>query len=276
MRKLYHLPVLSAIDLGFVRSPGPGLGNLLFPIARAIGGVESLGGEMVFPTMAQVKIGTLLRRERDGRFYSDIFRSRTAAEWKNWLAAKSVHAVDEGAPIDDAQTCVMRYKGLGDYFLPLAPHQAQVTRWITSNARLKGAITQPFDIGVHVRMADFIDDDGVETGFNVRQSWDWYAQAIDQARRDCGSATAQVTLFTDVDPQSALENLGLQSANVVLDPSGNAITAILNLSKARVLVTSRSTFSMWARFLGEGRAIWHHRMDVKRFMQVDPARDVVC
>ena len=276
MRKLYHIPVLSDIDLGFVRSPGPGLGNLLFPIARAIGGVETHGGTLVYPTMTQVKLGTLLRRERDGRFYSDIFRRRTMAEWHTWLAANRANTVHEHDVIDDAQSCALRYKGLGDYFLSLASHQAPIAQWIARNARLKGAILQPFDIGIHVRMADFIDDDGVETGFNVRQSWDWYMQALDQARRNCGSNNAGVTIFTDVDPQLVVQNLGLQSSSIRLDPSSNAITAMLNLAKARVIVTSRSTFSMWARFLGDGKAIWHHRMDVKRFIQIDPERDASC
>ena len=33
---MYHYPLLSSPDLGFIRAPGPGFGNLLFPITRAL------------------------------------------------------------------------------------------------------------------------------------------------------------------------------------------------------------------------------------------------
>ena len=50
----YHLPLLSSPDVGLFRAPGPGLGNLLFPIARAVVGRETLGGRVVIPTMRQI------------------------------------------------------------------------------------------------------------------------------------------------------------------------------------------------------------------------------
>ncbi len=38
---MYHYPLLSTPDLGFIRGPGPGLGNLLFPITRALQAAKS-------------------------------------------------------------------------------------------------------------------------------------------------------------------------------------------------------------------------------------------
>ena len=33
---MYHYPLLSSLDFGLIRGPGPGFGNLLFPIGRAL------------------------------------------------------------------------------------------------------------------------------------------------------------------------------------------------------------------------------------------------
>ena len=88
---ILHVPILSRPDIGFIRRTGPGLDNLLFPLARAL--IVSRGdGELVFPTMRQFKVGPFLRREDDLRTYGDIFRARIYVEWKNWLTAKLYHS----------------------------------------------------------------------------------------------------------------------------------------------------------------------------------------
>ena len=54
---MYHYPLLSRPDFGFIRGPGPGFGNLLFPIARALNEAQIQRGIFVRPTLFNLKIG---------------------------------------------------------------------------------------------------------------------------------------------------------------------------------------------------------------------------
>ena len=253
-----HLPVLSRLDLGLVRSPGPGLGNLLFPIARALIGRERHGGAFIHPTMRQVKIGTLLRRERDPRFYGDVFRGRNAGEWRDWLACRFASRTPEadyqGGP------GVVAYSGLGRYFHDLAGYREPVSDWIRDRAILNGPVEADYDIGIHVRQGDFTAAREGSSGHSMRQSFDWDRQAFAEARALSGTSHPKTFLFTDEDPARVASGLGI--AGVGIDPSGNAITAILNLSRARIVIASRSTFSTWAIYLGDAVAIWDRDFDL--------------
>ena len=57
---MYHYPLLSRPDFGFIRGPGPGFGNLLFPIARALNEAQIQRGIFVRPTFK--KIGPLAKK----------------------------------------------------------------------------------------------------------------------------------------------------------------------------------------------------------------------
>ncbi|MES2096936.1 MAG: hypothetical protein V4459_09255 [Pseudomonadota bacterium] len=270
----YHYPWLSHLDLGVVRSPGPGLGNMLFPIARALVGQHRIGGTFVYPTMRQVKFGPMLRGETDKRTYGNILRSRTMREWRDWAAARVAPSIDEQDTSIDARAarCIV-YHGLGDYFLPIAPYAPLVRDWLIANGRFSASLAEPYDIAIHVRMGDFVDQtEDAHEGFNLRQPWAWYRTALDEARRVSGKKQPTIRLFSDVAPVVALREIA--STGAVVDTSGNALTAMLNLSKARIIVTSRSSFSMWAAFLGESISIWNGRMDVARYFPFDDRRDI--
>ena len=82
---MYHYPLLSSPDLGFIRSPGPGFGNLLFPITRALQAAKIKEEVFVRPTMLNLKIGPLIRREKDLRLYNKEFKRRNYNDWVNFL-----------------------------------------------------------------------------------------------------------------------------------------------------------------------------------------------
>ena len=82
---MYHYPLLSRPDLGFIRGPGPGFGNLLFPIARALNEAQIQKGIFVRPTMLNLKIGPFLRHERDLRLYHNELKRRTANDWLDFF-----------------------------------------------------------------------------------------------------------------------------------------------------------------------------------------------
>lgn len=254
----FHYPVLSRIDLGICRSPGPGLGNLLFPISRALIGQVLHGGGFVYPTMRQIKIGPVLRGERDRRTYGDILRDRSRTEWRSWLLARGRPSVSEVEFDGSRQDATVRYQGLGRYFHDLQGHEPLIRRWLIENARRRDS-AKPFDIGIHVRLGDFAAADPESSGNSVRQSFNWYRAAFEEARRISGAEAPSVVLFTDSDPRDVERELAI--GPLVADRSDNALAAIMRMSRARVLIASRSTFSMWAAYLGAMPVIWDRRYD---------------
>jgi hypothetical protein len=255
-RPLFHMPVLSRYDFGMIRSPGPGLGNLLFPIARALDGQRRLGGTFVYPTILQLKLGTYLRRERDKRTYSDEFRRRTLPEWRQWLRAKLVRPkVAEGTASTWREPRTILYEGLGRCFHELPKDAARMRDWVDRNASYKGLLQCRYDVGVHVRLGDFQAGPDAGNGTATRQPMEWYQSAIQSARDLTSGRASRIVLFTDGDPTQVKQLLGI--SELEFDPSRNAVTAIRNLSSARCIVTSRSTFSMWSAYLGDAVALWH-------------------
>lgn len=254
----FHVPLLSRYDLGICRSPGPGLGNLLFPISRALIGQKRHGGHFVYPTMRQVKIGTFLRQEKDKRTYGDVLRSRSWIEWRRWLAARSRPAVDEGRFDGSQRGVTVRYAGLGRYFHDLQGHEDLIGRWLSENSSVTMAL-EPFDIGIHVRLGDFKAVDPQSSSNSVRQSFEWYRAAFEEARHISGMQASSVVLFTDGDPHNVERELDI--GKLTVDRSADALSAIMRLSRARVLIASRSTFSMWAAYLGGMPVLWDRRYD---------------
>lgn len=266
----WHLPVLSRWDLGVIRSPGPGLGNLLFPIARALIGQKVYGGVFVYPTLRQLKLGTFLRGERDTRTYGNVIRSRTADEWRDWAQAQWRSKIDEDAYCGEIDFTV-RYSGLKRYFHDLAGHSETISAWLKDTVRSVGVINDAYDIGLHIRLGDFTQSANDQGGNNVRLSFSWYRAALEEARRLLGVQRPRITLFTDGDVDLVKHELAMP--DIAIDPSSNALTAMHNLSRARLVVASRSTFSMWAVYLGGMPAIWDGKFDLHRSFPGRPGLD---
>lgn len=269
---LYHLPILSARDFGLVRTPGPGLANLLFPIARAIKGRELHGGIVVRPTMRQIKIGTYLRNEKDKRTYGDVFKHRSAREWRDRLRAMRAAASDERTFAMNADgDQAVRYEGLGGYFSELTGADQPVKRWLDTFANYQGLVEEPYDIAVHVRLTDFQPADPKSSSHSVRLPFAWYKDAVSHAASLLGSAQPRIMLFSDTDHD--VVEAQLAPLRLLRDPAGNALTSMTNMSRARVLVASRSTFAMWGAWLGGTPTFWDRDFDVEPFFPMRSGLD---
>lgn len=76
MRYLY--PKLSKKDLFLFRLGGAGLGNILFTYSRAVVCSQKLPDcKFVWPTWPSLKLGTIIRNEKDKRFYNDLFTNHS-------------------------------------------------------------------------------------------------------------------------------------------------------------------------------------------------------
>lgn len=266
---MYHLPVLSRPDFGLIRMPGPGLGNLLFPIARALIGQQELGGTFVMPTLRQIKVGPILRRERDKRTYGDVFRHRDWREMRHWLNAHLARKVDEDSPLPFGRL-TRCYKGLGRQFHDLSGHSAMVRRFLEQHSQMPVS-SDRFDVAIHVRLGDFTAPVADAAHQNARIPLAWYSDAVALALETLGRKHVRGVLFTDEDPRRVIEELRL--TGFLPEPRGNALTSILALGRTDILIGSRSSFSLWGRYLGAKAAIWPAGFDLAHCAPVEAGRD---
>jgi len=275
---IYHSAKLSKFDFGICRSPGPGLGNLMFPFARSIIGSHGEDNILISPTWTQLKIGPFLRREKDKRIYFKEFLGRNLLEWKNWFRAKFLPKVDESRLASDLtqyDNYVVHYEGMGNYFRDIYDGRDLIKAWIDRNAKKDGEISQVYNIACHVRLGDFRSEEDLESksGHVVRQSWDWYRNSINEAVKLSNVPHPKIYLFTDESHDTVVEQLDLPY-ELIKDPSRNAITALINMSRANIIVTSRSTFSQWAAFMSEGLAIWNQNFNLKETFPIRANQDI--
>jgi hypothetical protein len=273
MKTSYHTARLSAYDFGFFRSPGPGLGNLLFPVARALIGAEKSNGTFIYPTIRQVKLGTFLRRERDKRTYGGEFRGRNLFEWKYWVYSKFAASISEDSLVKEPHREIVTYEGLGSFFHDLVGHEPLIRAWIDKTSLHNIHDYSVCDVAVHIRLGDFADADKGSKGFSVRTPFEWYLNALGVVfKRASLSSNTKIEIFTDSD--HGVIRSGLNLPNVVFDTSPSAIEAVIKMSKAKYLITSKSTFSMWAAFLGDSQCIWNAELGVEEYYPIS-SRDLI-
>jgi hypothetical protein len=272
--QLYHLPVLSAGDFGLIRLVGPGLGNLLFPIGRALIGRARLGGAFVYPTMRQLKIGPFLRGEADNRTYGRVLKGRSAFEWRQWLATRRLPQIGEDVRELPEEPAAIAYYGMRGHFHDLAGHRELIGGWLAANAYRSpggdGTVAQ-YDIAIHVRLGDFAATSSTSRNPSIQLPMEWYRVALAEARGLAGAVQPRMTLFTDGDAESVKRCLEVQ--NIDVDSSPNALMAIQRIAGCKVLVASRSTFSMWGAFLGDTVAVWDRRFDLSTYFPPRPGFD---
>jgi len=267
---LFHIPILSKPDFGLIRAPGPGLGNILFPISRAVVGKEIRGGSVILPTMRQLKVGTFIRREKDKRTYGDIIRPRTAKEWLDWWHVQTL-SKDNEYDLKKLHN-VTSYEGLGNQFHDIQNYRNEIIQYIKSisNLSLEDS-NKPYDIAVHIRLGDFQSDDSNNQYQNTRIALDWYKLAIKSAKEKIGKKRCSGVLFSDEDPDFLIKKLGL--LNFTPEPRGNALQSIFKMSNSDILVGSRSTFSLWAQFIGNSYTIWPKDFELNKYKIVNENYD---
>lgn len=242
-----------------------GLGNMLFSWARAEVFSRTQGARILAPQWVNMcRLGPWLRQERDKRYYLSSFSN--AGYIKGLHRQFVLHAVEHAGETefserprggDEGGARVVDFKGMDGFFAPFLSEQAYVKERLYSIAsqaiqkHVERIPDQPF-IGVHIRRGDF-------QGGGLAISDDWYVRAIDRAVRSTskGNGVFPVRVFSDAAP-GALRFLTDVFPNAEIMPKAPALLDLLLLSRCRALVgTSRSTFSMWAGFLGQMPSFWH-------------------
>jgi hypothetical protein len=241
---------------------------MLFPWARAVIASERYGLTLISPTWTQLKVGPLLRGERDLRTYAGLFTSvpGEVCGARRLAILATARRVPE-ASLADAdrlpERCVVEFEGMGGMFSPLRDHEVLLAEWLWRIVRPDVCRTVPRTLeraaAIHVRYGDFSAPDAralQPAGHgNVRAPMEWYISALRELRRAVGSLPAHV--FSDATPDQ-LEPL-LAEPDCHLVTYGASVADMLGMSAHAALVGSNSTFSMWASFLNQVPTIWPPR-----------------
>ncbi len=251
-----------------------GLGNMLFPWARAEVFCDRTGARMIAPQWTHLnKIGPLLRKETDLRYYTNLFDNRGyirgPARWSALLFRKLVKSdeaerlIAEGRA-DELDNALIDFKGYDNWFRDDLPHHRDLVRRrldaITSKAVKEqiAAFVGPLEIVVHIRRGDMrVLDPGEEfEGRRVHaESEAYFVSVIEQVRSVVGDRP--LTIFTNARPGELERVPDLPDVHRV-PGHHSALTDIWLMSRARVLITSSlSSFSAWASYLGGMPTIWH-------------------
>lgn len=259
----YVYPKLSEKDLLAVRLGGAGLGNLLFTYARALVFARDFGCRLIWPTWPSVKLGPILRREMDKRFYNDLFDNRCGAVgglYRLWLlAVKKRLPESKRRLVEKLDDRIVEFEGLEGCFDDILYDSAYVYENLKQNLKPGNRDALAFDfrdsVGVHIRLGDFARVSEAEVRAGRHDSalpvW-WYRDMICQIRKLAGREI-RVWIFSDGTEEELKPVLSLPRTQRLT--FGTSIADIMALSRVPLLIASGSSFSMWARYLGRMNCI---------------------
>ena len=251
---------LSAV-LGYPVLPRAGLANMLIPWAECYLWCQDQGVERLSPIWTKARVGPRLRRERDPRQYQRLFSAGTQITGLRRLAllatARRVSADrwrDGWARLPTNRSTLVCFNDMNHFERLVGRHRevgAELVRMTRPQYR-PPSLDGPF-IGVHVRMGDYPPRGEGPTQLVFRLPLSWYTAGLQELRRALGEDLPAI-VFSDGTDSELGPLLALR--NVQRSPFATAITDLLALSAGAAIVTSRSTFSLWAAYLGQIPALW--------------------
>ena len=235
-----------------------GLCNRLFPWARMELFSRLTRCRILAPRWGTwLKIGPYIRGEKDKRHYFGQFANTGYVGGFRRLVvlARGLRWAESEISNDTVgmEAGIVFFSGYDEWFTPLVGCSHFLAERLNAIAheRVKKTLwsfsKEPF-IGVHIRRSDF-----KQAGCVV--SDDWYLRAIRVALERAGEKLP-IRIFTDARP-TELDGFRSVFPGIEIMPQRTALGDLLLLSKASFLVgTSKSTFSLWAAFLGGQPSFW--------------------
>ncbi len=249
-----------------------GLGNMMLPWARAEAFRHQHGLPMLAPQWTQLKLGPLLRREQDLRFYTGLFQQEGYIRGlRRFLLLRTAQRVPESeaaawlqAESSKRKNALIEFAGLGEFFQPLLPYREYLKQRLQQiitpavQAEIDGEEID-FEIACHIRRGD---KPTMTLGQSIKPGhWhnalplQWFVNVIHGIRATLGRE-AKVCIFSDGRDDQLEECLALPGVRRANPKS--SIADILTMAKASILVTTgTSSFSGWAAFLGHMPSLWY-------------------
>lgn len=242
--KIYY-PRLSTSDLGVVRLGGPGLANCMFFAAKAYVEANRNGGMIISPSWTKFSLGPILRRERDKRFYSRLFKTYGISGFSKMLLL----AFNKIKPLFEASYGPYDMNG---YFTELNKHHEFVKEYfkkIEKPETISILQNRDFDktVAIHVRLGDYPE--------NFRVPMKWYVEMVNKIQELHPELSFMV--LSDGSDDELKELLSIKK--VSREFFGNAYADMKAISRSKLLLASDSTFSAWGAFLGDVPIIFQKR-----------------
>lgn len=263
----YVFPYFSPAIVPGIRIGGAGLGNLLFSFGRALILSKNYNLTIINPSWPSLKIGPWVRREKNKRFYWDLFKPIGVNGIKKQWLLSTYKKIPEDTFLkhyDSSKSFVCIVSGLGNYFIDLKTEHIFLKKTFLNllspsiSCRLKSHKSNC--IGAHLRLGDFQRE--------WRVSAEWFCKTIEKIRFQIDK-NIPVLLFTDGDnDEPEIKKIG-SLKNVQRVDFGNPLSDMLALSMCNVILASNSTFSAWAAFLGQKPVIWAKRNQELENLMID-------
>jgi hypothetical protein len=271
--RIFLYPRLGSVRIGNRYLFGAGLGNCLFPWARAVVASDHYGLPLLPPVWTRFTSGAGFRTALKGIFgpklssrtyrglFSEppFFPNQVGQIWKIQSSPKRDESLlSDLVRMGVKHDTVVVFHGSRGKFTSLLEHQQLVTKAFCKMIRpeiLDGAGDRPLiRFACHVRLGDF-NPAGVEratTLDNARLPMEWYIAKIRQISERWPGST--IDLFSDGTAGELAPFL--QLSNVRRLTFGNPLADLLAMSRSSLLVCNGSTFSAWAAYLGNMPTIW--------------------
>ncbi|MEM1098470.1 MAG: hypothetical protein AAGH92_06725 [Planctomycetota bacterium] len=259
-----------------------GLANRLFCWGRAEAAASRHGLPMLAPQWVRLKLGPILRGERDRRFYTSLFTNRGYVSGaRAWATRARLPIVEEQqlpATLErPGRGAVVRFTGMEQFFEPIHDDQPLLQRRLwditapTIRQDVERLTPQVGPIVMHVRRGDMPSvrpGQAVSLKSLCQLPTSWFVGVAECLRERFGADTP-ISVFSDGRDEELAELLALPNTHRV--DGGRALTDIWLISRGRAVVTSGpSTFSLWGTYLGGCAAITYPGFD----RPISPATDI--
>jgi hypothetical protein len=220
---------------------------------------------MIWPTWFSYKPKNWRVNPYDHRTYGDLFRPTgdyvsgfskiRQLMFRKWVpeAEAEAHPPEPGR--------VVQFRGMAGKFQPFREDLELIRSEllaITLEKNLAGYRAEdPAPVAVHVRLGDFVRQGSYEEMVAIDNSvlpLSWYTAALESVRKKAGSAV-RACVISDGEDEVLAPLLAMENIRRV--EYGSSIADMLAMSRSRLLITSGSTFSQWASYLGQVPAVWH-------------------
>ena len=243
----YTFVSLGKLESLGVRLGGAGLGNIMFPWATALVYAKKHNLKKIQTTWKNLKFGTFIRKERDKRMYMDLFsKTDGISGFKKFFLLNFSNNIKVFSGMDNLFEPFKNDQNFvkTELLKIINPYHIKSAKEFNSNS-----------IAIHIRMGDFtspIDEKVLRNGaWNYRLPIKWYISLIEKIQKE---SNLPIYIFSDAEDCELKEILVYDNCSRVC--FGSAISDMLALSTCKVLISSASTFSMWASFLGQMPTIW--------------------
>jgi hypothetical protein len=284
---VYSYPVFLGWDLVACRifSGGIGLGNLLFPWARAVVAARKRGFTPIFPTWRQIRPQLYLQSGTDKRTNFGFFQPTPdcihgfrkyalLARARRWDESRWREADPGRLPGD----WIVEFRDGRRRFDWLLREHDLVRQELLATTRPEHRVTDAAlfrgSISVHVRLGDFVESPPSAFGApKTRIPLEWYKRVIEDLRANLSPAP-RIFLFSDGTDAELRPLLALPGAERIT--FGSALADLHALSLANILVASGSSYSWWASYLGRAPVIWPRGRWLEALYYEHPALEAAC